>query len=499
MTLAPGRLPAPVRSADGARARPPEAGNGARAWRGRRRSVPVAGGMPPGFPFFELHAPARGHDPQALTAEHMHQFVADQRQRERDGLVSLAARGVHGKPSIVTANTRQRVFHRTRRLLRGALESGAGARSDCRAPGSSRCPPRPRRTPRRSSGTSPVQASRSPPHGSTGSRSRRGGGCSPANPRRPARPAGARSRPSSPSLRSTTRRCRKCWPNWRRGRTKWTPTPSTANCPSHARRSPGGSARAGSPATRRSASSGAGTTGPHQVPGREPDRRPVAPGRRPTGEDVLEDALRVRGPRRRGAVPECGGPLPAGQAREDHRQGRGDRVDPLAVRHRPAAAPPHRPPYARPAVPHRPQGPGRDTDARRARRPAGRGSPTAGPKRSSRRTPACWPTRSPRPRTSRNWTAGRSTGSATVPSHTTGTSTPMLLARSRHAVARHVAERDPAARRRARPRRTSPDVTPMLAASGGVLTRPLPSFAWTQRIQGRRRSSLTFSNRATRR
>ncbi|MFH9821475.1 hypothetical protein [Streptomyces sp. NPDC017230] len=78
--------------------------------------------------FLELHAPASGHDPRALTAEHMHQFVADQRQRERDGLASLAARGPHGKPSIVTANTRQRVFHRTRRLLRGALESGDAER-----------------------------------------------------------------------------------------------------------------------------------------------------------------------------------------------------------------------------------------------------------------------------------------------------------------------------------------------------------------------------------
>jgi integrase len=74
--------------------------------------------------FLELCAPGGGHDPRVLTAGHMHQFVADQRQRERDGLVSLGARGLHGKPSIVTANTRQVVFHRTRRLLRGALESG---------------------------------------------------------------------------------------------------------------------------------------------------------------------------------------------------------------------------------------------------------------------------------------------------------------------------------------------------------------------------------------
>ncbi|HEX9527961.1 MAG TPA: hypothetical protein VF951_10710, partial [Streptosporangiaceae bacterium] len=54
--------------------------------------------------------------------------AADQRQRELDGLTSLGARGVHGKASIVTANTRQAVFTRTRRLLRGALESGEAGR-----------------------------------------------------------------------------------------------------------------------------------------------------------------------------------------------------------------------------------------------------------------------------------------------------------------------------------------------------------------------------------
>ena len=78
--------------------------------------------------FLELCAPGGGHDPRVLTAAHMHQFAADQRQRELDGLTSLGARGVHGKPSIVTANTRQAVFHRTRRLLRGALESGEAGR-----------------------------------------------------------------------------------------------------------------------------------------------------------------------------------------------------------------------------------------------------------------------------------------------------------------------------------------------------------------------------------
>jgi hypothetical protein len=40
------------------------------------------------------------------------------------GLVSLGFRGRHGKPSIVTANTRLAVFHRIRILFRQALESG---------------------------------------------------------------------------------------------------------------------------------------------------------------------------------------------------------------------------------------------------------------------------------------------------------------------------------------------------------------------------------------
>jgi hypothetical protein len=74
--------------------------------------------------FLEIHAPDGGHDPTALTPQHVQQFAADQRQRERDGLVSLGFRGRHGKPSIVTANTRLAVFHRIRILFRQALESG---------------------------------------------------------------------------------------------------------------------------------------------------------------------------------------------------------------------------------------------------------------------------------------------------------------------------------------------------------------------------------------
>ncbi|MBO0806338.1 MAG: tyrosine-type recombinase/integrase, partial [Nocardiopsaceae bacterium] len=78
--------------------------------------------------FLGLRAPGGGHDPRALTAGHMHQFAADQRQREHDGLVSLGVTGRHGEPSVVTAVTRQAVFNCTRRLLRGALESGEAGR-----------------------------------------------------------------------------------------------------------------------------------------------------------------------------------------------------------------------------------------------------------------------------------------------------------------------------------------------------------------------------------
>ncbi|MGH3804329.1 MAG: hypothetical protein ACRDTD_30170, partial [Pseudonocardiaceae bacterium] len=78
--------------------------------------------------FLEIHAPGGGHDPTALIQQHIQQFGADQRMRERDGLPSLGFRGRGGKPSIVTANTRQAVFHRTRILFREALESGEAER-----------------------------------------------------------------------------------------------------------------------------------------------------------------------------------------------------------------------------------------------------------------------------------------------------------------------------------------------------------------------------------
>jgi hypothetical protein len=96
--------------------------------------------------FLELCAPGGGHDPRALVAVHRHKFVANQRQRERDGLASLAARGHAGKPSIVTANTRQAVLHRTRRLLRGRWSPGKPTGSAWTGASSPRCPPLARRS-----------------------------------------------------------------------------------------------------------------------------------------------------------------------------------------------------------------------------------------------------------------------------------------------------------------------------------------------------------------
>jgi hypothetical protein len=74
--------------------------------------------------FLDLDAPAGGHDPAVLTAEHMARLVADQRQRARDGLVSLAMKTADGKPSTVTDQTRSIVFNSVRKVMRDALETG---------------------------------------------------------------------------------------------------------------------------------------------------------------------------------------------------------------------------------------------------------------------------------------------------------------------------------------------------------------------------------------
>ncbi|MGH3125414.1 MAG: hypothetical protein ACRDND_30910, partial [Streptosporangiaceae bacterium] len=60
--------------------------------------------------FMELRAPGGGHDPRELTAEHMHQFTADLRQREHDGLPSLVPGQCGGRPLTVTATIRLAVF-----------------------------------------------------------------------------------------------------------------------------------------------------------------------------------------------------------------------------------------------------------------------------------------------------------------------------------------------------------------------------------------------------
>jgi integrase len=78
--------------------------------------------------FLELRAPGGGHDPRRLAAENMHQFTADQRQRERDGTASLAVLGHGGRPSTVTENSRQQVLSAVRRLLRWAAETGDAVR-----------------------------------------------------------------------------------------------------------------------------------------------------------------------------------------------------------------------------------------------------------------------------------------------------------------------------------------------------------------------------------
>jgi hypothetical protein len=82
---------------------------------------------------------------------------------------SLAARGRAGKPSIVTASTRQAVFYRTRRLLREALSPGMPAGSALTGASSPRCPP----PARRSAGPGPRQ--RRPRTGRRGCPCRRSG------------------------------------------------------------------------------------------------------------------------------------------------------------------------------------------------------------------------------------------------------------------------------------------------------------------------------------
>lgn len=172
------------------------------------------------------------------------------------------------------------------------------------------------------------------------------------------RPPG-REAPSSSSRRSTTRHCRKCWlSERRRGRTRWTPTPSTGNRePSIARKAIGWWQRQGWI----------------------------------EGDPTIDIERRPAPPDRTKALASTGSPAPPSSSPGSSPAARPARCFSPTARHRPE---------------HR-----RSTCARR---PAVPGSPTTALRRSSRRTPGCWPTSSPHPTTSRIWTAGPCTGYGTV-------------------------------------------------------------------------------------
>ncbi|MEU5941225.1 site-specific integrase [Micromonospora sp. NPDC047548] len=73
--------------------------------------------------FLEARAPAAGHDPSLLRAEHVDQFVADHRRRARDRLPALRL-GYNTKPPIVTSVTCKSTFDTLRKIMRAALEAG---------------------------------------------------------------------------------------------------------------------------------------------------------------------------------------------------------------------------------------------------------------------------------------------------------------------------------------------------------------------------------------
>lgn len=80
--------------------------------------------------FLEVDAPNGGQHPEQLTAEHVERFVADFRQREREGLPSLAARNRSGEAYVVTTITRRIVFNHMRQIMFKALETGRAAEID---------------------------------------------------------------------------------------------------------------------------------------------------------------------------------------------------------------------------------------------------------------------------------------------------------------------------------------------------------------------------------
>ncbi|MFD5616756.1 tyrosine-type recombinase/integrase [Kitasatospora sp. NPDC127060] len=76
--------------------------------------------------FLLARAPAGGNDPEALTSVHMVDFIADQRHRAKNGLPSLGLRkqGREGT-SVMSDGIACDNLNGVRRLLRGALETGA--------------------------------------------------------------------------------------------------------------------------------------------------------------------------------------------------------------------------------------------------------------------------------------------------------------------------------------------------------------------------------------
>ncbi|MEU1377424.1 site-specific integrase [Streptomyces triculaminicus] len=77
--------------------------------------------------FLEAQAPAGGHNPTALTGQHMLDFVADQRHRSQHGLppLGLLPKGSrYTRPRTSSKGAMGRIFNTTRRVLRAAMDNG---------------------------------------------------------------------------------------------------------------------------------------------------------------------------------------------------------------------------------------------------------------------------------------------------------------------------------------------------------------------------------------
>jgi integrase len=81
--------------------------------------------------YLEAQAPEGGHDPTLLTADHMIDFLTDQRHRAEHGLPSLAFPTQRGgrKPTRMTKMSVGQLLNGLRQLLREALESGEAERA----------------------------------------------------------------------------------------------------------------------------------------------------------------------------------------------------------------------------------------------------------------------------------------------------------------------------------------------------------------------------------